>query len=216
MIVCSFPSQARSMVESQESPAWLSAARAGSRDALGQGLEAYRRYLLQIANQMLDKELQAKGGASDLVQETFLEAQRAFALFRGKTEGEFRAWLRQVLIHRAGKLVRRYHGAKKRQAAREVPLGSDSSGGSRQNGLQADITSPSKQAIENEQAQALRRALDRLPPDYRQVILLHYQEDRSWEEIGQLMQRSAEAARQLWLRAFERVKQELRVSHDSA
>jgi RNA polymerase sigma-70 factor (ECF subfamily) len=67
--------------------------------------------------------------------------------------------------------------------------------------------------MEREQAQVLQRALERLPPDYRQVITLRYQEERSFEDIGRLMRRSPNAARLLWLRAIERVKQELR-RHD--
>ena len=52
----------------------LVAARRGSREALGNALEACRRYLLAIASRELDPDLRGKGGASDLVQETFLEA----------------------------------------------------------------------------------------------------------------------------------------------
>src|SRR4051812_46159075 len=58
-------------------------ARAGSHEALGQLLDGCRGYLLRIARDELDPRLQAKGGASDLVQETFLEAQRDFAAFTG-------------------------------------------------------------------------------------------------------------------------------------
>src|SRR5262245_26207367 len=64
---------------------WLPAARAGSSEALGQVLEACRGYLLLIAGQELEPALRAKGGASDLVQQTFLEAQRDFAGFHGTT-----------------------------------------------------------------------------------------------------------------------------------
>jgi hypothetical protein len=66
----------------------LAAARRGSREALGQSLEACRRYLLAIADRQLDQDLQAKGGASDLVQETFLEAQRDFGQFHGPSPDE--------------------------------------------------------------------------------------------------------------------------------
>src|SRR5262245_63554352 len=66
----------------------LSAARSGSVDALGQMLEAHRAYLLHVANQELASDLQAKGGGSDLVQETFLEAHQDFARFQGSTEDE--------------------------------------------------------------------------------------------------------------------------------
>ena len=73
----------------------LPAARAGSREALGQVLEACRPYLLRIANEGVAVDVQAKGGASDLVQETFLEAQRDFARFQGNTEAELLPYLRR-------------------------------------------------------------------------------------------------------------------------
>src|SRR5205823_5326264 len=66
---------------------WLPAARAGSSEALGEILEACRGYLLLLAQEELDPGLQAKGGASDLVQQTFMEAQQDFARFQGDSEG---------------------------------------------------------------------------------------------------------------------------------
>ena len=56
---------------------------------------------------------------------------------------------------------------------------------------------------------ALERALGRLPEDYREVLLLRYQGDLSFEEIGRRLGRSANAARKLWLRALHKLEQEL-------
>src|SRR5437764_11715348 len=100
----------------------LEAARTGSREALGRVLDSYRAYLLLIADRELDPKLQAKGGASDLVQETFLEAQRDFNGFQGSSDGELRAWLRQLLLHNLANWARRYRDAAKRQLDREVGL----------------------------------------------------------------------------------------------
>jgi len=61
----------------------------------------------------------------------------------------------------------------------------------------------------HEQAEALRRALERLPDDYRQVVTLRYQEGRPFAEIAERMQRSENAVRKLWFRAIERLQQEL-------
>jgi len=63
-------------------------------------------------------------------------------------------------------------------------------------------------AADDEERRLLWQALERLPGDYRQVIQLRYQEGRTFEEIGPLMGRSANAARLLWLRAVECVKHE--------
>src|SRR3954468_10328040 len=92
---------------------WLAAARGGSREALGQALQECPRYLLGVAQRELDSELQAKGGASDLVQQTSLEAQRDFTKFHGDTEGELHAWLRSLLLHNLGKFRRRYRTGKR-------------------------------------------------------------------------------------------------------
>src|SRR5215468_6351850 len=100
----------------------LAAARAGSRQALGEALESCRRYLLLVAQRELDPELQAKGGASDLVQETFLEAQRDFTRFEGTSDAELRAGLRGLLRSQLGHFARRYRDTGKREVAREIPL----------------------------------------------------------------------------------------------
>src|SRR5205085_10055364 len=116
----SFPDVACLVGEAMAEPAqevaqWLPAARAGSRDALGKALEACRGYLLLIANRQLDAALQPKGGPSDLVQETFLEAQRDFAQFQGDSGAELLAWLRQLLLHNLANFKRRYRATDKRQ-----------------------------------------------------------------------------------------------------
>jgi RNA polymerase sigma-70 factor (ECF subfamily) len=187
----------------------LAAARAGSREALGQVLEACRGYLLLLARRELDPDLQAKGGASDLVQETFLEAQKDFARFHGCSEEEVRAWLRQLLLHNLANFVRRYRATAKRQLGREVEVDAGGSSAGRGGKLPADVLSPSGLAMAHEQAEALRRALERLPEDYRQVILLRYQEQRPFEEIARLMHRSSSAVRTLWSRAIRRLRQEM-------
>jgi DNA-directed RNA polymerase specialized sigma24 family protein len=86
-------------------------------DDRGRLLDGYRQYLLMIANGVIGPELQAKLGASDLVQDTFVEAQRHLAGFRGKTEAELRAWLRKILQCRLAYL-RRTHLATEMRGAR--------------------------------------------------------------------------------------------------
>jgi RNA polymerase sigma-70 factor, ECF subfamily len=186
----------------------LPAARAGSREALGQALEACRGYLLRIANEGLAADLQAKGGASDLVQETFLEAHRDFACFQGTTEAELLAWLRCLLLNNVSNFARSYR-AGKRQVGREVRLESEDSSRAGNADLAAGTGTPSMEAMAHEKAEALARALERLPEDYRRVITLRNQERREFDDIGRLMNRSTDAARRLWSRAIERLQHEL-------
>src|SRR6516225_2042707 len=91
----------------------LAAACAGSREAVGQALEACRGYLLLIAQRELGPQLQAKGGASDLVQETLLEACRDFARFQGDSEAELLQWLRRLLLNNLADFTRLYRDTDK-------------------------------------------------------------------------------------------------------
>ena len=100
----------------------LRRAQAGSEEALGQLLEVYRNYLGLLARLQIGGRLQGKTDAEDLVQETFLKAHRDFADFRGKTEKEWVAWLRQILAFNLAHLVRRYHGTRRRDIKLERAL----------------------------------------------------------------------------------------------
>jgi RNA polymerase sigma-70 factor (ECF subfamily) len=201
--------------QSDEVAEWLASARAGSDEALGRVLDACRNYLLLVGNAELDSELRVKAGASDLVQETFLEAQRGFERFRGTTEAELRAWLRRILMNNLGDLRRRYRDADKRRLAREVPLElSDSSSGANQ--LPAGGASPSAVAAQQEELERVERAIEQLPADHRQVILLRNRLDASFAEIGQLMGRSEDAARTLWYRAVRKLSEILACNADDS
>ncbi len=192
---------------------WLGAARAGSREALGRLWETCRQYLLHVANQELHPNVQAKVGPSDLVQQTFLEAQRDFARFTGGTEDDLLAWLRCILLHNVANTHRSYLATAKRAVMREVALpqllAADPQGEPR-----APTASPSSIVGAREQDAALRAALERLPEHYRQVIEWRNYDRLEFEVIGQRLGRSAEAARKLWGRAIE-LLQELLESSDA-
>ena len=103
------------MPEGQESSPehLLQLARAGRAAALGQLLEQFSPYLALLARLQIGRRLQGKADAADLVQETFLEAHRNFPRFRGRTEAEFVAWIRQILAGRLALLLRRYLGTQR-------------------------------------------------------------------------------------------------------
>jgi RNA polymerase sigma-70 factor (ECF subfamily) len=186
----------------------LTAARAGSAEALGRLFEACRGYLLTVAESELAADVKVKEAASDLVQDTFLEAQRDFARFHGATEAELLAWLRRLLLNNVANVTRRYRTGK-RSVEREAAALDGQAKQDLQASLPAGSDSPSGQAVANEQAAALARALERLPDDYRQVLRLRYEEGRQFEEIAAMMGRSANAVRKLFARAVERVQQEV-------
>ena len=167
-----------------------------------------------VAQQELSPELRSKGGASDLVQETFLEAQRDFGRFRGDSEGELLAWLRRLLLNNLANFSRSFRATDKRRLAREVVLEPGSSSGENPGGLAASLSTPSGEAVAREEVEALQTALARLSADYRQIIVLRYQEQHSFEKISQLMNRSESAVRKLWARAVHRLRRELELPHE--
>jgi RNA polymerase sigma-70 factor (ECF subfamily) len=187
---------------SPEVERWIGAAHDGSRSALGRLLEACRPYLLLIANEELSPELITKAGASDLVQESFLDAQRDFEGFRGKSEAELRAWLRRILLNNIANFGRLFRDTDKRQLDREVARDDTAIEELRDQG-----ESPSSEVAARERDAALGWSMTKLPELHRQVIRWRNYERCTFEEIGGRLGRSAEAARKLWARAVEQLQQ---------
>jgi len=200
-------SSARDRDEGGQVELWLHAARNGSNSGLGELFEACRGYMLLVANRAIDSDLRQKTGASDLVQETFADAHRDFGQFRGTTEREFYGWLMQILVNRLRNTARHYRGTKMRNLGREVPLEADLDRIAAE--LIGSDDTPSALVSALEEEQKVRECLERLPEAQREVLILRTWEHRSFEEIGQEMRRSADAARKLWTRAVERLGREL-------
>ena len=130
----------------------LVAARSGDDQARGKLLERYRPYLYAIALEELDSELRVKRDASDLVQDSLLEAHRGFSDFEGVSEEELRHWLRRILGNNMVDAVRHFRGAKR--GGKEVPLGlngDDSDLAFTQSEPSTGDPSPSQQAIHVEE-----------------------------------------------------------------
>jgi RNA polymerase sigma-70 factor (ECF subfamily) len=186
----------------------LADARRGEDAALGELLELYRNYLHLLARVGIDRRLRGKMSASDVVQETFLQARRAFKQFEGGTEQELIGWLRQILISRLAMLVRHY-----RTQRRNIDL---------ERGLKADLEhstatlgealaspgpSPSQSAARREQAVLLADALAQLRPNYREVVVLRHLEGMSFPEIAERMGRTVPSVKSLWTRALAWLRQ---------
>lgn len=178
-------------------------------------LEGFHSYLLFLArDQLRDSPLPALD-ASDLVQQTLLEAYRDFEQFRGSTEAEWLAWLRRILTRNAAEFVRHYRGTQKREARREVSLqaGTDSGG----LGLQpvAPGETPSEQLLSRERELLLAEAMMKLSEDHREVLCLRNLQRLPFDEVARRMGRSRPAVQMLWMRALHRL-QEVMAAADSS
>jgi RNA polymerase sigma-70 factor (ECF subfamily) len=183
----------------------LGAARAGGGEELGRLLMDCRDYLLLMANRALGDDVRGKINPSDLVQETFLEAQRDFEEFRGLTRPELLAWLRRIQRNNLLNVTRTFRGAQMRSVGREVAL----MGHEAVAAIACDTPSPSERAAAGEQSAALMSSLGRLTPRHQKVLRLRYEHGMTFGQIGAALGCSAEAARKLWARAVDHLQREL-------
>jgi RNA polymerase sigma-70 factor, ECF subfamily len=177
----------------------LRAARRGDRDALGQLFNPLRRLLRCRAEKRMTAGLQAKEWPSDLVQNTYLAALRAFPAFRGTTEPELYAWLKAILERELFNCQRFYHEPR-REMARERPEYQRSDVDLLAGSL-AMSQCPITDLIAAERSQRVHMAVQNLPDLYRQVVDLHAWGNMSFEAIGRKLGHSPEAVRKYWLRA---------------
>jgi RNA polymerase sigma-70 factor (ECF subfamily) len=185
----------------------LARARQGDGAALDRLFQQCRGYLVTLAGAHVQERLRAKVDASDLVQQTLLEAYRDFPRFQGSTEGEWLAWLRRMLAHNAADFVRRFRGTDKRQAGREVALpGSLASSAGGAAVLPAGGETPSQALVQRERQLQVTEALARLPEEYRQVVLLRNVQRLPFDEIARQMGRSRPAVQMLWTRAIRKLQ----------
>ena len=194
----------------------LRRARAGDADARGRLLEAYRSYLTLLARVQLGRDLRGKVDPSDLVQEAFLEAHRDFGQFQGRTEPELMAWLRRVLATNLADQVRRYRGSQRRDLRLERQLAAelDRSSQALERGLQALNSSPSARAERREDARRLAEALERLPEDYREVLLLRHFQGLTFPEVARRLGKTLASVKNIWLRGLARLRRSLEETHD--
>ena len=189
----------------------LASAKAGDAAALGELLGRYNNYLTLLVRVQLSRRIQAKADPADLVQDTFLEAHRHFANFRGTSEPELTAWLRQILGSRLANVVRHYVGTKGRDIRMETDLQAELDESSRflDAGLIAADSSPSQQAAHRETAVILADALERLPEDYREAIVLRQLEGLPFSDVAVRMGKTEDSVQKLWVRGLDRLRKEV-------
>ena len=142
-------------------------------DPDGLSLDGYREYLIMLARLHWDERLAGKMDASDIVQQTLLEAWKARHQVQGSTEPEVRAWLRKVLSNNLIDAVRKWTG-QARDARREQSIEEalEKSATRMEDWLAAEQSSPSQRAERNEQLLRLSEALAMLPKRQRTAIEL--------------------------------------------
>ena len=200
MIAIRLPPRSASPRAALVEPSGLSRERlAEARLALARELQDQRRYLLAVAQRELACQLRPKVSADDLVQETFLRAQRHLAVFGRGDPRRCRAWLRRVLRNQLRDAHRRYCRTSRRSLFRETSLTVD------------DLAAVDLSATEHSANQELREWVEQLLTNVsrrdREILRLRHWESCSFVEIGLRLGRSPDAARKLWVRAIRQLRE---------
>jgi RNA polymerase sigma-70 factor (ECF subfamily) len=186
----------------------ITGARQGDAECRDRLFSLCRSYLGFVARSQVETWLRRKVDASDLVQETMLEAYRDFERFDGQTEKEWLAWLKKILSHNAADFVRHYRGTAKRAAGREVsfrdPADSQSPGVPEP---AADQPTPSQEFLQLDAELRVTAALSELPADYQEVIVLRNLQRLSFNEVAERMDRTRPAVQMLWMRAIKKLQE---------
>ncbi len=193
---------------------WIVEARGGSRAALEQLLKSCIPYLLAVAKRELCAELRPRLDPVDVVQNTLLKAWQNFTQFRGETEMDCFAWLRQILRNNLANERREHIQSAMRSIQREVRF-VKAAAIPRSEDTGRESVSTARRTHLLARQEALEIAMRQLPGHYREVLHLHTQEEMTFAQVGELLHCSAEAARKLWKRAAQKLARLLKDVRES-
>ena len=197
------------MKETHTANELLEQALRGDREALGRLLEAERAALHRLAERQLAGRIAVRVDASDIIQQTFLEAFRNFPQFAGQDVRELVAWLQSILDHKVAGAIRDHALLQKRDVRREQSM--DAQGGRSPLGqeLAAGLSSPSQKAIRGEEAERLSQALTTLPDDQREAVRLRHLEGWALVDIARHLGRSPAATAGLIKRGLQALRRQM-------
>jgi RNA polymerase sigma-70 factor (ECF subfamily) len=181
----------------------------GDREALGQLLDAERSDLHRLAERQLEGRIAVRVDASDIIQQTFLEAHRSFPQFAGQDLRELGAWLKGILDHKVASAIRDHTLLQKRNLGRERSLDDSQGGGPLKQDLDAGHSSPSQKAIRGEEAERLFQALSALPADQGEAVRLRHLEGWALADIAQRLGRTPAATAGLIKRGMQALRRHM-------
>jgi RNA polymerase sigma-70 factor, ECF subfamily len=159
-------------------------------------------FLAAFVNARLPMEVRRQVGASDVLQSVLFCAGQNMRTFQGTSEREFIAWIFEIARNRITDGIRRYRAYQRKLA--HCAENSELRGWN-------SVTSetPSRRLSLEEDAAALIKAIDLLPEDMRQLVLLRYSRGLTFEQIGQELRIPVTTCRRRWLGACRMLQSQL-------
>jgi RNA polymerase sigma-70 factor (ECF subfamily) len=183
---------------------------AGDQQALAELFARYRDRLRRMVKLRLDRRLQGRIDASDVLQEAYLDVARRAAEYAANPTMPFFLWLRLLTGQRLLMVHRRHLGAKMRDVGQEVSLYRGALPQASSVSLAAQLlgrmTSPSLAAVRAEMQLKLQEALNGMDPLDREVLTLRHFEELSNSETAAVLGLQKSAASNRYIRALKRLK----------
>ena len=194
--------------EPQPTLVLLDRARQGDGTAVNGLLERHREAIKRMIDRRMDRGVQRRVDASDIVQDVLLEANRRLGEYLSNPTMPFQLWLRHMARDRLIDAHRRHRVAASRSVDREVPLAADDDrSGTALAGLVADRElTPAAAATWHELERRFADAVEKLEEDDRQIVLLRHFEHLSTAEAAEVLGLSKPAAGMRYLRAMRRLR----------
>jgi len=190
--------------------------RKGDTAAFDTLFKRHRGRLQKAIAMRMDRRVMARVDASDVLQETYIEAFKRLPKYLGQDGMPFYLWLHWIAREKVIGLHRRHLGAEKRTIQHEVPLMPVDSSAKFVSGLIGRLPSPSQELARVELAEKLRLALQQMSSDERDLILWRHFEQLSARDMAMLLDITEAAATKRYIRALERLRkclQDLGVSN---
>lgn len=172
----------------------LKRAQEGDKEAVEMLLSLYRDRLRQMVAMRIDPAIHPRVDASDVVQETLIEANRRMGEYLDRKPMPFELWLRKTAIERLIMERRKHVDAAGRSVTREIPLPENSSILLADRLFARDPT-PSQNVNRRETARAIRRAMAKLPDQDREIILMRWVEGLKYSDIASVLGIEIDTAR---------------------
>ena len=198
---------------SAETTRLLEQARAGDQEALNALFARHRPRLRRMVDMRLDRRLQARIDASDVIQEAYVEVVTRLNEYFSKPSYPLFLWLRLIVGERLLKLHRHHLGTQMRDAGLEVSIYRGALPEASSAALAAQLlgkhTSPTQAAVRAERMIRLQEALNTLDAMDREVLSLRHFEELSLAETALSLGIEESAAAKRYIRALKRLKSTL-------
>jgi RNA polymerase sigma-70 factor (ECF subfamily) len=188
----------------------LDRVRRGDGDAVNGLLERHRTAIRRMIDLRMDRVVQRRVDASDIVQDVLVEANRRLHDYLANPTMPFRLWLRHMARDRLIDAHRRHRVASSRSVDREVPLVTAGTGDQSATDLVDQLAdrelTPAAAATWRELERRFAAAVEKLDETDRQIVLLRHFEHLSTADAAEILGLSKPAAGMRYLRAMRRLR----------